>query len=90
MRDSAPVIVLCISMLTLAAMAILHINHRLDLARLRGEPAYEWTGITILALFGAAVLLSARWLRGAWLYALGPATGFVIVAAYTIGTARLD
>jgi len=90
MRDPAPTIVLCVSMLVLAAMAILHINNRLNTVRLRGAAEYEWTGITLLVLFGAAVVLSARWLRDPWIYALGPATAVVIVTAYTIGTARLD
>jgi hypothetical protein len=90
MRDSAPTIVFCVSMLTLAAMAILHINNRLDAARLRGAPDYEWTGIALLAIFGAAVILSSRWLRDPWIYALAPASAAVIVAAYTLGTARLD
>jgi len=90
MRDSAPSIVLYVSMLTLAALAILHINNRLNTARLRGAAEYEWTGISLMVLFGAVVVLSARWLRDPWIYALGPATAVIIVAAYTIGTARLD
>ena len=90
MRDPAPTVVLCISMLILAAMAILHINNRLDRGAFRGVPSLQTESIIFLAICGAIVVLSAKWLRGSWEYVLGPATALVIVVAYMLGTARFD
>ena len=77
-------------MLTLAALAILHINNRLDRGTFRGIPTLQTERIIFLAICGAMVILGAKWLRGPWEYVLGPATALVIVAAYMFGTARFD
>jgi hypothetical protein len=77
-------------MLTLAALAILYTNDRLANARLRGLPTLQTESIIFLAICGAIVALSAKWLRGPWEYILGPVTALVIVVAYMLGTARFD
>ena len=77
-------------MLTLAALAILSINDRLDHTNLRGGPTLQTESIITLAVFGVLVVLGGRAWTGLWAYALSPMTAFVIVVAYVLGTARFD
>jgi hypothetical protein len=90
MKDAAPLICLCFSMLTLAALGILSLNDRLDHTNLRGGPLFQTESIIILAVFGLLVVLGGRYWTGFWAYALSPMTAFVIVVAYVLGTARFD
>ena len=89
-EPSAALIVFCVSMLVLTALAILGINSRLDSANLRGGPLLQTESLIILTVFGILVVLGGRSWSGIWAYALSPMTAFVIVIAYVLGTARFD
>ena len=89
-EPAAALIAFCVSMLTVAALGILHTNNRLDTLSVRGAPTLQTESIILLAVFGVLVVLGGRSSSGIWTYVLSQMTAFVIVVAYFMGTARFD